>query len=240
MRRHLHTVPAALVALVVAGTLAVALPAAPTVAAGKPWVERAQKRLNDLHCGAGHADGVLDARARSGVVRFQTRHRLPAGGHLTTETRRRLFADDAHRCDVRPVPARSGTGRRIVISQHQNWVWLVGRQGVVRAQQGMVDWPSALSKGWHATGSYCGRPARVKRNSSVSGTLWLMNFVRFAPCGVGFHRIPIYKSSGRQMHPDWYLGTNIDQSHGCIRLSREMSLRVWTFTEGHRTRVRVL
>jgi peptidoglycan hydrolase-like protein with peptidoglycan-binding domain len=238
--RHLHRALAALVAVVVAGTLAVALPTAPSVAAGKPWVERAQKRLNDLHCSAGRADGVLDPWARSAVVRFQTRHRLPAHGHLTDATRKRLYADDARRCDVRPVPGGSGKGRRVVISQRQNWVWLVGADGEVRAQQGMVDLPSALPTGWHATGSYCGRPARVKRNSSVSGTLWLMNFVRFAPCGVGFHRIPVEKSTMRQMHPDWYLGTNLDQSHGCIRLSREMSLRVWRFTEGHRTRVRVL
>jgi peptidoglycan hydrolase-like protein with peptidoglycan-binding domain len=240
MRRHLHTALAALVAVLVAGTLAVALPGAPTVAAGKALVERAQKRLDDLHCGPGRPDGRLDDRTRSAIIRFQSRHHLPVNGHLTDVTRTRLYADDAHRCDVRPVPRGSGSGRRIVISQRQNWVWLVGPRGQVQAQQGMVDWPSALSKGWHATGSYCGRPARVQRNSSVSGTLWLMNFVRFAPCGVGFHRIPIYKSTGRQMHPDWYLGTNLDQSHGCIRLSREMSRRVWEFTADHRTRVRVL
>jgi hypothetical protein len=41
------------------------------------------------------------------------------------------------------------------------------------------------------------------------------------------------------MHPDWYLGTNLTQSHGCIRLSKAMSLRVWKFTQ-RRTRVRVV
>ena len=33
--------------------------------------------------------------------------------------------------------------------------------------------------------------------------------MRFAPCGFGFHRIPRAKSGGRQIHPDWYLGTNL-------------------------------
>lgn len=238
--RHLRAALAALVAVLVAGALAVALPAAPGLAAGKPWVAKAQQRLNDLHCSAGRGDGVLDDHARSAVIRFQSRHRLPVNGHLTKITRQRLHDDTAHRCDVRPVPAHSGTGRRIVISQRQNWVWLVNPRGGVRAQEGMVDWPAALSTGWHATGSYCGRPARVKRNSSVNGALWLMNFVRFAPCGVGFHRIPLWKTTGRQIHPDWFLGTDLDQSHGCIRLSKRMSLRVWQFTEGHRTRVKVL
>jgi hypothetical protein len=35
------------------------------------------------------------------------------------------------------------------------------------------------------------------------------------------------------------LGTNLAESHGCIRLSRRLSLRLWTFTE-RRTPVRVL
>jgi hypothetical protein len=69
--------------------------------------------------------------------------------------------------------------------------------------------------------------------------VWLENFVRFAPCGIGFHRIPTYRSNGAQMHPDWLLGTNLTESHGCIRLSRAMSRRVWGFTTV-RTPVRVV
>ena len=88
-------------------------------------------------------------------------------------------------------------------------------------------------------GSYCGRSARIKRNTTTSGEVWLNNFVRFAPCGIGFHQIPTWRSNGRQMHPDWYLGTNFTRSHGCIRLSRAMSLRVWNFTV-RRTPVRVV
>ena len=82
-------------------------------------------------------------------------------------------ATSAERCDRRPVPARSGHGRRIVISQGQNWVWLIGPRGKVVAQGGMVDLPSELRKGSHRTGSYCGRAARIKRNSNYGGNLWL-------------------------------------------------------------------
>lgn len=207
--------------------------------AGGPGVEKAQRRLNDLGCDAGPADGDLGPHTRSAVLRFQSRHGLRQSGRLTEATRTRLHAPGAKRCDVRPVPPRSGTGRRIVISQRQNWVWLVGPRGGIVRQGGIIDLPSVLSKGWHATGSYCGRAARVKRNTTTSGTVWLHNFVRFAPCGIGFHRVPTYRSNGAQIHPDWYLGTNLAQSHGCIRLSGPMSLRLWKFT-ATRTRVRVV
>ena len=212
---------------------------APAAQAGEQWVVKAQKRLNHLGCAAGPADGELGRWTRSAVVRFQSRHGMRQSGRLTKVTRQRMYADDARRCDHRPVPGGSGKGRRIVISQAQNWVWLVGPKGGIVRQGGMIDLPSALGKGWHATGSYCGRAARIKKNSTSSNQVWLDNFVRFAPCGIGFHRIPTYKSNGAQMHPDWYLGTNFTQSHGCIRLSRSMSLALWNFTTS-RTRVRVV
>ena len=229
-----------LLPLVVALATAVALAVTAAPAhAGEAWVEKAQRRLNALHCNAGPADGDLGPWTRSAVLRFQSRHGMAQTGKLSAAVRKRLYAQTARRCDVRPVPAASGTGRRIVISQRQNWVWLVGPQGGVRRQGGVVDLPSELSKGWHATGSYCGRAARIRRNTTTSGSVWLENFVRFAPCGIGFHRIPTYQSNGAQMHPDWYLGTNLTRSHGCIRLSKGMSLRLWDFTR-KRTRVRVV
>ena len=63
--------------------------------------------------------------------------------------------------------------------------------------------------------------------------------MRFAPCGFGFHRIPRSKSTGRQIHAE-LLGTDLARSHGCIRLSAAMATRIWNFTSGPRTVVRVL
>ncbi len=220
--------------------IACALVYAPSPAdAADAWIVEAQRRLNALHCDAGPANGTVGARTRSAVVRFQSRHGMAQNGRLSGPVRERLQRSDARRCDLRPVPRSSGVGRRIVLSQAQNWVWLVGPKGGLIAQGGVIDLPSELSKGRHTTGSYCGRAARIKRNTTTSGQVWLHNFVRFAPCGIGFHRIPTYRSNGRQIHPDWYLGTNFTRSHGCIRLSRAMSLRVWNFTV-RRTRVRVV
>ncbi len=225
-------VVAALAALVLLATQSPA-------GAAEGWVVKAQRRLNALGCHAGPPDGSVGRWTRSAVVRFQSREGMKQGGHLDARTRRRLYADDAPRCDVRPVPAHSGTGRRIVVSQKQNWVWLVGPRGGVATQGPMVDNPSVLHRGSYGVGSYCGRAARIKLNQSTSGTVWLDNFVRFAPCGIGFHRIPRYKSNGRQIHADWILGTNMASSHGCIRLSRALSGRVWHFTT-RRTPVHVV
>lgn len=212
---------------------------APSYAARPDPAVKAERRLDALHCDAGRSDGRIDRHTRSAVVRFQSRVGIRQSGRLDARTRKQLYAEDAPRCDVRPVPAGSGHGRRIVISQQQNWVWLVGPGGHAVAQGGMVDNTSVLHRGSHATGSYCGRGARIKLNQAASGNVWLDNFVRFAPCGIGFHRIPRYKSNGRQLHADWILGTDLARSHGCIRLSRELSQQVWDFTV-RRTPVRVV
>jgi peptidoglycan hydrolase-like protein with peptidoglycan-binding domain len=211
----------------------------PADAAGTAWVRQAQRQLDDLHCDPGPADGRVGAHTRSAVVRLQSRHRLRVNGHLDKPTRRLLRSGNAQRCDRRPVPRHSGSGRRIVISQGQNWLWLVGPRDRVVAQAGIVDNPAVLRKGTWRTGSYCGRAARVRLNTS--GSLWLDDFVRFAPCGIGFHRIPRRMSTGEQIHPDWYLGTDLaGDSHGCVRLSKRMAERVWDFTEGRTTTVKVL
>lgn len=231
------------VSAVLAGVviLVAGLPAA-AAAPGTDRVVQAQKRLNALGCQAGRADGELDRWTRSALVRFQSRHGFAQTGRLDERTTRKLYAEGrwaASRCDRRPVPSHSGTGRRIVISQRQNWVWLVGPAGRVVAEGGMIDNPGVLHRGAHATGSYCGRAARIKLNRASSGAMWLDNFVRFAPCGIGFHRIPRSMASGRQIHADWLLGTNMARSHGCIRLSRQLSGKVWDFTV-RRTAVRVV
>ncbi|MDH2416547.1 L,D-transpeptidase family protein [Nocardioides sp. CER19] len=224
----------ALTVLLVGGLMA------PAHGAGTAWVRQAQRALNGLRCDAGPVDGRIGLHTRSAVVRLQSRHGLPTNGHLDRATRRLLTSGTARRCDRRPVPRHSGTGRRIVVSQAQNWVWLVGARGRVVAQGGVVDNPAVLHKGTWRTGSYCGRPARVVKNQS--GAVYMDHFVRFAPCGIGFHRIPTYKTTGAQMHPDWYLGTDLaGDSHGCVRLSAALATRLWDFTAGRTaTTVKVL
>ncbi|MEU4192876.1 murein L,D-transpeptidase [Kribbella sp. NPDC026611] len=198
----------------------------------------AQTRLNRLGCIAGPVDGQAGAMTQAATVRFQSANVLSQTGALNSTTYARLMAATAKRCDIRAVPHRSGTGRRIVISQTQNWVWLVDARGTVVRQGGIIDNPRFLKAGSYVSGSKCGRPARVRKNTD-GASLYLNNFVRFAPCGVGFHQIPTYKSNGRQIHADWLLGTNYKASHGCIRVSAAMSATIWSFAAGA-TRVVVM
>lgn len=221
--------------LVAFGTLLALVVGVAPAASAAAVEERAQRRLNQLGCDAGPADGTIGPWTRSAIIRFQAANGLPQSGRLTKATRSRMYAGGQVRCDRRPVVA-SGTGRRVVISQRQNYVWLVRADGSVAAQGGLVDNPHVLSPGSYTVGSKCGRPAKIRMNSDYGGGLWLPYFTRFAPCGVGFHRIPVQKSDGRQIHPDWMLGTNFEESSGCIRLSRRVAARLWDFA-GVGTRV---
>lgn len=223
---------AAMLGLVAVGTT---LPAdAVTVAQTKA----AQTRLNKLGCTAGPVDGKAGAMTQAATVRFQSANVLSQTGALNSTTYARLMAATAKRCDVRAVPRRSGTGRRIVISQTQNWVWLIDARGKIVRQGGIIDNPAYLKAGNYVSGAKCGRAARVRKNTD-GASLYLNNFVRFAPCGIGFHQIPTYKSNGRQIHADWLLGTNYRASHGCIRVSASLSASIWTFAAGA-TRVVVM
>lgn len=224
------------VKLVVA--LAVVVSMSPAPAQAGDLGQRAQRQLNQLGCQAGPTHGKIGPRTRAAVIRFQAANRLPQSGRLAQATRQRLFGTRQVACDDRPVP-RSGAGRRVVISQRQNYVWLVRAGGKVVAEGGMVDNPRVLGPGSYRVGTQCGRTAKIRMNSDYTGAMWLPYFTRFAPCGVGFHQIPLHKSSGRQIHADWLLGTNLRTSHGCIRTSRTLADRLWTFT-GLGTRVVVL
>ncbi|QWC85492.1 L,D-transpeptidase family protein [Nocardioidaceae bacterium] len=247
-------------AALVAGVVALSLsPAAPSVGAAvaqaaherragesttgssqAPYAVRAERQLRSLQCAPGRADGTVDERTRAAVTRFQSASGLKQSGRLNPATRQALRAPGAADCLDRPVPARSGQGRRIVVSQTQNFLWMVGRDGNAFHRAPVVDNPDVLSPGTWRTGSYCGRAARIWRNQDLTYREWLYGFVRFAPCGIGFHRIPIWQSTGKQIHPDWWLGTDMDASEGCIRLDRRTMQRVWDFTARATTTVVVL
>jgi hypothetical protein len=223
-------------AVVVVTILATGLVGSPGLASD--GTVKAQRRLNALGCHAGPVDGRTGTWTRSAVIRFQAANRLAQSSSLTPATRSRLYGAAPVRCTARPVPGHR-TGRRVVISQTQNWVWLVRADGRVLAQGGVVDNPRYLRAGTYTAGAKCGRAARIRDNSDASGRLRLHDFTRFAACGIGFHQIPQYRSTGAQIHADFLLGTDYAESHGCVRVSRAMSQRIWDFATAG-TRVVVL
>lgn len=200
-----------------------------------------QRQLRYLGCNPGPIDGKPGLMTKAAVIRFQAANSLSQSGRIDTATRQRLSSAKRIWCSKRPIPAKSGSGRRIVIDQSQNWVWLVGSDGRSDWQNGMIDNTGELRPGSYTTGSKCGRAARIRRNTSVSGSVALDYFVRFAPCGIGFHRIPTDRQDhDDQIHPDWWLGTNFSESHGCIRLSKITAAKVWYFTSRGTTKVVVV
>lgn len=225
-------------ATTIAVTAFTVLTGSPAVSAASPQLAADQSRLNLLGCDAGTADGVSGAHTRAAAWRFQSANGLSRDGIIGPVTRSKLNAATAKRCDKRPVPLNSGTGRRIVISQTHNWVWLVGSDGKTAAQGGIIDNPGVLSKGTYYSGPSCGGAAHILHHVAEGGAI-LDNFTRFAPCGIGFHRIPRSPSSGAQIHANWLLGTEQAKSHGCIRLSMTMSQLVWKFTASA-TKIRVI
>ena len=56
----------------------------PATADASPAVERAQRRLNQLGCDSGPADGTVGERTRSAVLRFQSRHPGSGGSRCRT------------------------------------------------------------------------------------------------------------------------------------------------------------
>ena len=192
----------------------------------------AQRLLNGLGCDAGAVDGRAGTHTTAAIIRFQAANRLSQSGSMNSTTWSKLTAAKKVACNRRPVPAYSGTGRRIVVDRTQNWIWLVRSDGTVRWQGGMIDNPTVWRSGTYRSGSDCGRPAHSRYGLDYSKTLRLDYFTRLATgqCGVGFHRVPVYRTSGSQIHPDWYLGTNLKVSHGCMRVSLRTAQEITTFT----------
>ncbi|MGH3383636.1 MAG: peptidoglycan-binding domain-containing protein [Nocardioidaceae bacterium] len=154
------------VAIAVVGVVAVGGVSAPTEALTSSQIRSAQWKLNKLGCQAGPVDGRAGSMTQAATVRFQAASRLSQTGSLNSTTRSRLHSSSAKSCSNRPRPANSGTGRRIVLSQSQNWVWLLDSHSAVITQGGVIDNPSVLSRGTYYSGPKCGRAARIRKTAA--------------------------------------------------------------------------
>src|SRR4051794_39702929 len=121
-------------------------------------LQQAQYRLNKFGCDAGGMTGTANDHTRAAIIRFQAANNLSQSGKLTEITRAKLVKPDAVACNNRPVPTGTGTGKRIVVSQKQNWIWLVRSDGSISGQGGMIDNPDVVHVGTFYTGSKCGQP----------------------------------------------------------------------------------
>lgn len=122
------------------------------------------------------------------------------------------------------LPQASGSGRRIVFSESQQRVWLVG-------DDGKVDRTYLVSGSKFDNldpGSY--RVQSKQRHATAfdsSGTMEY--FVRFATgwtAPIGFHTVPVDRS-GKLEQTKAQLGTPL--SAGCVRQWRDDAIALWNF-----------
>jgi hypothetical protein len=132
-------------------------------------------------------------------------------------------SEDAARSGEAPLPADSGSGRRVVFSEGQQRVWLVGRDDRVRRTylvSGSLH--DNLDPGTYAVYS------RSERAWGIDDSGTMQYFVRFAHgdnAAIGFHDIPV--DEGQKVQTLAELGT--PQSHGCIRQRRADAVALWDF-----------
>lgn len=117
---------------------------------------------------------------------------------------------------MRPLPARSGSGRRIVYAERAAHVWVVGADGQVLrdyAVTGRVGRPRPAVYHVYSKSPTASNPAERLRFDLM---------VRFARgvtgARIGFHTIPRY-ADGRAIQSETQLGTAIGAG-GCVRQSR--------------------
>ena len=112
------------------------------------------------------------------------------------------------------LPAKSGSGRRVVYKNNLQWVWVVDDQNnVVRVM------PVSGRRGVPNPGEYKVNSQSLRSYSLDFEGVWFNNMTRFAlgPAGgnIGFHEIPT--KDGKVMQTEDQLGTF--QGSGCIRMS---------------------
>lgn len=125
------------------------------------------------------------------------------------------------------LPARSGTGRRVVFDRTRQRVWLVGvgpagRERVRRTYLVSGSLTDNLDAGRYAVWSR----SRHAIGIDDSGTMrFMVRFARGDRAAIGFHDIPVHR--GRRVQTRAHLGTPL--SHGCVRQAPADARALWRF-----------
>jgi L,D-transpeptidase catalytic domain len=144
----------------------------------------------------------------------------PAPAPPATPAPRTVVAPAA---DPGVVPPAAGTGRRVVFSEVQQRVWLVGAdEGVRRTYLVSGSVTDNLQPGTYEVWS------RSRWAVGIDDSGVMEYFVRFAHgrrAAIGFHSIPT--KDDRPLQTRAQLGT--PRSHGCIRQARPDAVAMWRF-----------
>ena len=124
------------------------------------------------------------------------------------------------------LPAKSGSGRRVVYKNNLQWVWVVDdRNNVLRVM------PVSGRRGVPNPGEYKVNSQSLRSYSLDFEGVWFNNMTRFAlgPAGgnIGFHEIPT--KNGKPLQTEELLGTF--QGSGCLRMSVDDAKFVFKFAK---------
>jgi lipoprotein-anchoring transpeptidase ErfK/SrfK len=126
-----------------------------------------------------------------------------------------------------PLPADSGSGRRIVYANELQWVWIVDEDGGV-----LRSLPVSGRKYVPNPGSYkvFGQDERTQNMFFPEIKMDYMTRFAISPNGknyIGFHAIPF--KYGNPMQTEDQLGTF--QSGGCIRMTRDDAIFIFNWAD---------
>ncbi len=173
---------------------------------------------NDADRDSGSDGKAATRQRRTAVEQKAPRTRTaPTGGSTAT-----LATTTASRPAA--LPPGSGAGRRIVFSESQQRVWLVGLSGeVTRTYLVSGSATDNLDPGTYQVFS------RSRHAVGIDDSGTMEYFVRFthgdAGAAIGFHTIPV--DEGERVQTVAQLGTPL--SHGCIRQRTPDAVALWEF-----------
>jgi hypothetical protein len=125
--------------------------------------------------------------------------------------------------DSTTVPARSGTGKRVVFDMSDQRVWLVDADG--KAERTYLV-SGSLTDNLHPGTYDVYSTSRWATGIDESGVMqYFVRFTRGANAAIGFHSIPT--KNGRALQSRAQLGS--PQSHGCIRQWLPDAKALWDF-----------
>lgn len=119
-----------------------------------------------------------------------------------------------------PLPADSGTGRRIVYSMSEMRMWLVEENGEPSA-----SWRVTGRAGWPRPGTY--KVYSKSRWSRIRNLRWeyMTRFAKGRRLAIGMHAIPFTRRGPIQTEASLGTGT----SGGCVRMARANAELVWNW-----------
>jgi hypothetical protein len=127
---------------------------------------------------------------------------------------------------AKPIPERTGSGKRIIYSLNEQHVWLINKRGVL-----IADFPTAGRADKPGVGRY-----RVASKSPKSRNLdyevtfnYMVRFAKGQRAWIGFHDIP-RTYDGKLWHTRKELGTPIGKG-GCPHLAKKDAKFLYNFAK---------